>query len=273
MLGNVNSKTCWPTGAPVAGRCWKAECPRAAVLLTHGLGEYLERYVQGYSGLIPALLARGFDVYGFDLQGHGQTPGPRAAADVKTLVQDHFQAREALRRQPLPVFAFGHSLGGLVTALSAARDPRGLSGVILSSPALLRGAAPLLAALAPTLPVTPLDSGAVSRLPGEVAAYRRDPQIYQGKVRAVTAATLLSASRAGWAQYSALTLPALVLHGTADRLAAIEGSRRFIATIASPDKTLYEVTGGYHELLNDLGRAETLRVLLDWLDVRVPGAE
>ncbi|MDO4263497.1 MAG: alpha/beta hydrolase [Deinococcus sp.] len=280
MLKHVNvSAHVWATGAPVEGRTWKAANPRAAILLTHGFGEHLGRYVTHYQGLIPALVGLGFDVYGYDQRGHGQSLGRRAVVKVETLVRDHLMAREQLRRQPLPVYALGHSLGGLVTALSAARDPRGLSGLVLSSPALLVGAsepalarraAPLLARLLPSLPVTALDSAGLSRLPDSVSAYQSDPQVYQGKVPALTAASMLQASQQGWKLYPSLKLPALVVHGSEDRLTDPAGSQRFIDTIGSEDKTLHSVAGGYHELLNDEAGDETARVILDWLDARAP---
>lgn len=269
----------WATGALVEGRAWKAANPRAAILLTHGFGEYLSRYVNSFQGLIPALVQRGFDVYGYDLRGHGQSLGRRGVVNVEALVRDHLLAREQLRRQALPVFAMGHSMGGLVTAISAARDPRGLSGVILSSPALLVGedqpallrrAAPLLGRLTPSLPVTRLNPQDISRIDAEVQTYRKDPQIYHGKVPALTASTLLSSSKKAWSTYSDLKLPTLVIHGSADRIADAAGSQRFVDTISSEEKTLHLVEGGYHELLNDEGAAQTLQVLLEWLDQQAP---
>ncbi|MFC6592312.1 alpha/beta hydrolase [Deinococcus lacus] len=269
----------WAMSAPVEGYAWKAADPRAAVLLTHGLGEYAGRYVTHYSQLIPALLDAGYDVYAYDQRGHGRSRGARAIVDAELLVADHFAAREALRRQPLPVYALGHSLGGLITAASAARDPRGLRGVILSSPALLvgadqspwlRGAAPLLARLAPSLPAAALDTAQLSRLPSAVEAYKSDPQIYQGKVSVMTAASMMQLGRQLWALYPAWQLPVLAVHGTQDRYTDPDGTRRFMADIASPDKTLLEVEGGYHELLNDEGASETLAAILGWLDSRTP---
>lgn len=264
-------------GAPVRGSVWAAQRPRGAVLLTHGFGEYAERYESGYGGLIPALVGAGFTVYAYDQRGHGASAGRRAVVDLAELVEDHLRAREALRGLDVPLFAFGHSMGGLVTAASVTRDPRGLSGVVLSSPALLVGEgeppllkrlAPLLARLAPALPVTELDPAHTSRLPDAVQAYRADPRNFRGKVPARTGASMLRLSGALWPAYARWTLPTLVLHGSEDRLADVRGSRRFVEAIASPDRTFHEVPGGYHELLNDRGAEEVRGVLLDWLSAR-----
>lgn len=267
----------WETGAPVVGYHWPAPAPRAAVLLTHGLGEYAGRYAQRYNRLIPRLQEAGFSVYAQDLRGHGASAGRRAVVNARELVADHLLARETLRGQPLPVYAFGHSLGGLITAASVARDPRGLSGVILSSPALLvgedeprwlRAAAPLLARIAPNAGTTVLDSAGLSRVAEEVEAYRADPQVYQGKVPALTAASMLGLSGELWAHYERWHLPTLVLHGDADRLTDVRGARRFVEAIPAGDKTLHLVGGGHHELLNDEGRDEALAWILGWLRER-----
>lgn len=270
----------WETGAPVAGYHWPAVTPRAAVLLTHGLGEYAGRYAERYNRLIPRLQEAGFSVYAYDLRGHGASGGRRAVVDARALVEDHLLARETLRGQPLPVYAFGHSLGGLITAASVARDPRGLSGVILSSPALLIGedeprwlkaAAPLLARIAPAAATTVLDSAGLSRVAEEVEAYRADPQVYQGKVPALTAASMLRLSGELWAHYDRWRLPTLVLHGAADRITDVRGTQRFVDLIPAEDKTLHLVEGGHHELLNDEGRDEALAWILGWLRERSGG--
>ncbi|GGM15191.1 alpha/beta hydrolase [Deinococcus aerophilus] len=266
-------------GAPVNGYLWAAPHPRGAVLIAHGFGEYAARYVDHYYALIPTLVASGFSVYAYDQRGHGHSQGPRAVADMNLLVEDHLKARETLRSRPgddqdQPVFALGHSMGGLITAASAARDPRGLSGVILSSPSLLVGQnnpplvrrlAPLLARIAPAAPTTQLDTDGLSRLPEEVAAYKADPLVYHGKVPALSAATMLGLSQKLWPQYASWRLPTLVVHGTADTITDPSGSQRFIETIASADKTLIAQEGGYHELLNDRPRAEIRQAILDWL--------
>ncbi|WP_075832648.1 alpha/beta hydrolase [Deinococcus marmoris] len=281
-------------GAPVSGYVWQAQHPeaqhpaaqhpeaqhpRGAVLISHGVGEYAQRYVERYHALIPTLVQAGFTVYAYDQRGHGHSEGRRAVVDLNVLVEDHLKAREALRGRPgddspLPLFALGHSMGGLVTAASASRDPRGLSGVILSSPALLVGQdepalvkalAPLLAKVAPAAPVTDLGTAGLSRLPEEVAAYKADELVYHGKVRALTAATMLGLSGKLWAGYPNWKLPTLVIHGTADKITDPAGSQRFFDTIASPDKTLILQDGGYHELLNDEPREEIRAALLAWL--------
>lgn len=255
-----------------------ADRPVGQVLLLHGLGEHSGRYV----ALALALRDAGFSVYTYDQRGHGRSAGVRALVNVEELLRDHFRAREFLRRSPLPTFVWGHSLGGLVTALSAARDPRSIAGVVLSSPALapehgvsppLRLAAGVLGRLAPALPVTELDVAGLARNPEVARAYRADPLVYHGRVRAGTALSMMRAADELRALTPRWRLPTLVLHGDGDRLTHIGGSQRFVHSIASCDKRLLTHPGGYHELFNDDSREEVLPQALAWLQQHAPGAE
>lgn len=267
----------WEVGTGVKGYAWDAPRARAALLLQHGFGEYAERYVDQYGGLIPRLLEMGVSVYAFDLEGHGGSPGRRGLTDIERGVAHHLAARGKLREQPLPVFLLGHSLGGLVTATSVLRDPDGIRGVILSSPPLQVTAGPITrvlarvaAAVAPALPARRLPSGRVSRVPEHVRRFRGDPRLYHGSMPARLAASVLFTCRENWALYARWTVPTLVIHGTADRFTECEGSRRFVDAIASEDRTLHLIEGGYHELLNDVAGEETLRVVVAWLEERLP---
>lgn len=269
----------WDIGRGVTGYIWQAPEPRAALLLQHGFGEYAQRFVERYSRLIPHLLSAGVSVYAFDMRGHGRSPGGRAVTDLGRAVDDHLVARRMLREHALPVFVLGHSLGGLVTAASVARDQSGLSGVVLSSPFLSKEVPTwkrllvnVLAAVGPTLlaPEAPAELSGLSRITEELEFVKNDPLIYRGRAPMLLAATALKLLEANPSFYPEWRVPTLVLHGTADTYTDPEGSREFFKAIASEDKTLYIVEGGYHELLNDTGRDETLRVLLTWLERRLP---
>ena len=134
----------------------------------------------------------------------------------------------------------------------------------------MRACLSVAATFAPTLPTTALDQAGMTRIAEERQAAASDPLLYQGRVPLLLLATSVTTAHANWTCYPTWQAPTLVLHGTADTATDPAGSRRFFETIASPDKTLHIVEGGHHELLNDTERDETLRVLLTWLERRLP---
>ena len=267
----------WDIGTGVTGYVWHAPNATAVLLLQHGYAEYAQRYVKQYDRLIPHLLAAGISVYAIDLWGHGRSPGWRGLVDIDRALQDHAAARRALPRQRRPVFLAGHSLGGLVTAASVARDPEGVSGVILMSSALLfettvvfrrlLGAAAFVAPTAP-LPRERASIGDLYRGVENDPFVRTDPLLYRGRMPLLVGATAVAVERDTWRLYPDWKVPVLIVHGTKDTWTDPEGSRRLFATIASPDKTLRMVEGGYHELLNDSQKDETRALVLAWLTRR-----
>lgn len=266
----------WDFGRGLSGYFWPAAEARANLLLAHGFAEYAERYIAHYHQLVPKLNALGFNVYAFDLRGHGRSPGARGVADMREAVADHIAARSALTAQGKPLYLFGHSLGGLVTAASVAKDKSKVAGVILSSPALaisapahLRAIAGLVSVFAPGARlVPPLDPEGLSRIPEEVTAYRNDPMVSDTRVPAKTGATAIDVAEAAWPLYRSWTTPVLVLHGEQDRATDPEGSKRFAATAPAPDKHLILYPQGRHELLNDLERDAVMAEITDWLSTR-----
>jgi acylglycerol lipase len=265
----------WDFGRKLSGYVWRAHAARANLLLTHGFAEYAERYVERYHGLIPRLTALGFDVHAFDLRGHGRSAGARGVTDLREAVADHRAARRVLQDKPL--FLFGHSLGGLVTAASVAEDQAGVAGVVLSAPALLikapahlRAVAGVIGAFAPAARlVPPLDAEGLSRIAEEVAAYKADPMVSDARVPARTGSSAIAVSEAAWRRYSLWRAPVLVLHGEQDRATDPDGSKRFIAAIAAADKRLELYPQGRHELLNDLDRETAMQVIIEWLQERL----
>ena len=266
----------WDFGRGLSGYAWRARDARANVLITHGFAEYAERYVTRYHQLVPKLNALGFDVFGWDMRGHGRSPGARGVADLRGAVADHRAARARLQDKPL--FLFGHSLGGLVTAASVAEDQSGVSGVVLSAPSLLITApahlkviAGFVSAIAPSARLAPpLDTAGLSRIPEEVAAYTSDPMVSDPRVPAKTGSSAIAVSEAAWATYPRWHVPTLVLHGEKDTATDPEGSKRFVAMIASEDKQLQFYPEGRHELLNDLDRDAAMDLITSWLRARVP---
>jgi alpha-beta hydrolase superfamily lysophospholipase len=65
---------------------------------------------------------------------------------------------------------------------------------------------------------------------------------------------------------TSLTIPIIMMHGTADRITNPDGSHQLNAVALSKDKTLKLYEGHYHDLLHDLGNSDVANDLLQWLD-------
>jgi acylglycerol lipase len=193
--------------------------------------------------------------------------------------------RFAIERHPgLPVFMVGHSLGGLI-ALHYATEPEAtepgtlLDGLVVSGPAvealagsaLQRRLAGVLSALVPNLGVVAIDADQkISRNPVVVRAYRADPLVYRGKVKARTGAEMLATMEGLPARLPRLSIPLLLLHGTDDQICAPAGSAMVHEAVSSPDKTLRQYQGLYHEVFNEPEREAILTDLLSWLNQHLP---
>jgi alpha-beta hydrolase superfamily lysophospholipase len=66
-----------------------------------------------------------------------------------------------------------------------------------------------------------------------------------------------------------MTLPVLILHGTADKAARASGSQAFFDAAGSSDKTLKLYDGHVHDLLNDLGKETVMSDIKSWIDARL----
>ena len=71
-------------------------------------------------------------------------------------------------------------------------------------------------------------------------------------------------------EFARITLPVLILHGTADKATRPEGSQQFFDAAGSADKELKLYDGYAHDLLNDLGRAQVMDDIVGWIEARLP---
>ncbi len=263
-------------GLTIYWQAWRAEArpTRAQVVIVHGAGEHSGRYAR----LAGELSTLGFDVWSLDHRGHGRSAGRRAIidrfdhalADIDALV-DRVRAADAER----PLLLLGHSLGGLIALLYALDHGERLDGLVLSAPALvadaasplLRASGRLLSVLAPGLPVYPVDPRAVSRDPAEVAAYRNDPLVHHHRLPARTVAEAGAAIELLPERLPRLTLPLLVLHGSADRIVPPTGGRLAYERAGSSDRAIRLYEGFYHDLFNEPAaeRRHVLDDLVAWL--------
>jgi alpha-beta hydrolase superfamily lysophospholipase len=250
---------------------------RATVVLVHGASEHSDRYQHVAAGLVTA----GYAVYASDHRGHGRSDGPRAVIDrLDNAVADVDQLVTMARQEgEAPVFMLGHSMGGTVALAYAVRLQVHLAGVILSgalaaleaAPLHLRLAGRVLSVVAPNLPLIPIDASLVSRDPDVVKAYVADPLVHHGKLPARTVAELADAIDGFPDAVGAITIPTLILYGTADRIVPPAGSQMVAERIGSSDTTVKAYPDLFHEILNEPEQVEVLADIVLWLDAHVTG--
>ncbi|MEU1986183.1 lysophospholipase [Nocardia sp. NPDC019395] len=269
-------------GTKLARMSWVPAVPVSAVIvLVHGVAEHAGRYE--YVG--HTLAAAGFTVHALDHVGHGRSGRIGARANLGSIdnAADNVEALLDLARTEhpgVPAFVIGHSMGALITLYLATRAPLDVAGVVVSAPPLIIDAgnpaqrllAPVLTRLAPNLGVLQLDSSQISRDPAVVTAYDDDPLVFRGKLPARTATEILTAAGQVLDRLPRLRVPTLVLHGTADAIAAPASTDRIEQRAGTTDLTVRRYEGLYHEVFNEPERDEVLADVIAWLEARLPVA-
>lgn len=251
---------------------WPVENPKAVIALVHGQGEHIGRY----GHLAAWFNARQVAVIGHDQQGFGKSAGKRGhflryddlLNDVDLLLD---RARAAY--PGVPVFLYGHSMGGQVVLNFALRRRPQIAGLIATgpwvrlafeAPVLKVAVGRLLKKIWPSLTLpTGLNANHISRDPDVVAAYLADPLVHD-QVSAAAGIQMLFAAR--WLNQFAGPAPirTLLLHGGDDRLTAAAATRELAARLTG-DVTHREWPGLFHEIHNEKEQGEVFAHILDWM--------
>lgn len=301
-----------PTGATVNLRHQPADgTARAALHINHGLAEHSARYQR----FAQALGRAGIAVYAHDHRGHGATTATDAPPRVFSLNGDgmalvladveavHAHIRAA--HPSLPVFLFGHSMGGLVAMNYALRNPQGLAGAAIWNANFSGGIAgraaqailgwerfrlgsdvpsrllPKLtfAQWAKSVPDRRTDFDWLSDIEAEVDAYVADPlcgwDASVGMWRDVFA-MIFAGAKVNEAPQNTKALPFHLVGGGQDpatdggKAVQEQADRLRKAGFADVTLAVYEQTR--HETLNSSIADEATRSLIAWLEARLEHA-
>jgi alpha-beta hydrolase superfamily lysophospholipase len=272
----VREETVTSGGLGIFLRSWQpAGTARAVVVLCHGFNSHGGYYVRTGE----ALAARGFAAYALDLRGRGRSDGERFYIEsISEYVQDvaAVVTLAKSRHAGLPTYLLGHSAGGVVSCLYALEHQAELAGLVCVSfafqvpaPDFAIAALKGLSHLAPHAHVLRLKNEDFSRDPAVVQAMNDDPLIAHESQPTRTVAELARADERLRREFPHITLPVLILHGTADKATKPSGSQIFYDSAGSNDKTLELYEGHYHDLLNDVGREQVLGDVVEWIEARV----
>jgi alpha-beta hydrolase superfamily lysophospholipase len=237
------------------------------------MGEHIARY----DHVARFLNEKGIAVVGFDHRGHGNSEGKRGhTPNYNQLLSDvEVVLGKTKELYPnVPIFMYGHSMGGNVVLNYALRKKPQVNGIIASSPwiklafdppkfevALAKFAVNIFPSL---LQSTKLDATAISRDANEVQKYLKDPLVHDK----ISPAFFLGAYQAGlYALENAASfgLPLLIYHGSGDKLTSFAASKEFASKVKKEIVTWHEIKDAYHETHNDIGKEGILTMIADWV--------
>jgi acylglycerol lipase len=245
---------------------------KCVIGIVHGLGEHCGRY----HPVAEQLVREGFHVVGYDQRGHGKTGGQLPT--FESLLEDLACFASHLKELHDVVFLYGQSLGGGLVVNFALRNPMSprpieLRGVIASSPLLRPAIAPpawkLLVArsIGKFWPSITLESGidpkSLTHVDAEIEKYQNDPLVHH-RVSAALGISMLDAGEWALRHAASLSIPILLLHGSADQVTSSESSKAF-AEKAGQNCQLRLWDGMYHELHFETEREEVLSHVADWI--------
>jgi alpha-beta hydrolase superfamily lysophospholipase len=232
---------------------------QAGVIIVHGIAEHSARYRH----VAAALAERNIASFVYDQRGHGEYPGTRTHvadfvhfADDLQMIGEHVHGRFP----GLPLFVWGHSMGSIVALLAAIRGADWSRGFITTGCALdampklkgvAGGALRLSAALVPRLRISlGIDATALTQVLEEQQQHMRDPLVPR------TASLRLlygfaNACRTSYENADKITAPWLAVHGGADKVCPVSGSRALVTALSSPDKQIIIYPKLLHEIHNE----------------------
>ncbi|NHF59819.1 alpha/beta hydrolase [Flavobacteriaceae bacterium TP-CH-4] len=264
-------------GLKIRGGYLRPERPRGSVVLVHGFGEHSGRYLESVA---PMLLECGLAVVLYDNIGHGKSGGKRGHCPSYEALLDVLEMVVAKTKNlfpELPLYLYGHSMGGNLVLNVAIRRSLDIRGLVVTSPylrlafdppkwKLLLGRWMLHIMPSITLP-SGLDPKGISRIPEEVEKYKTDPLTFD-QVSPMYSLPVMEAGE--WAvQHAAdLKTEALLLHGTGDPIIDFRATEELHK--GATGTSLYLFEGAFHELHHDRCKEELLSIVQKWLDARIP---
>jgi len=248
------------------------ENARAMIIFVHGLGEHIQRYSQW----VDLFKKERIGFIGVDLPGHGRSPGRRGNISGFALIKEMIDILLNTSRQTfpgIPLYLYGHSLGGGLALNYLIRTNPKVNGAIITSPWLKLAYEPprtkllLASMLNHIMPGFVQSSGLnpdfLSHDKEVVERYKNDPLVH-GKISVSLFNIAVNAAKFALENSSGLKVRTLLLHGSDDKIVSPEGSREFAAKSAKTDLKIFE--GGYHELHNEPFKIEVFNHIIKWLE-------
>lgn len=244
----------------------------ALVIMVHGHGEHILRY-EHWAELFNR---NNLGFTGVDLPGHGRSDGKRGHIVSEAIMNEmiDIMIRESGKTfGSLPVFLYGHSLGGVIVLNYLLKKNPKIKGAIVTSPALKLAFEPGKAKLAIAAIMKTIMPGLIqpTGLPVEylshdktvVEKYVNDPLVH-GKISVGLFHAWMNSSAYSLSHASDLKIPLLLIHGSDDKVCSPEGSIQIAGKTSLAEIKIWE--GGFHELHNEPFKQEVFDYILTWIN-------
>ncbi|NOY38054.1 MAG: alpha/beta hydrolase [Chlorobi bacterium] len=260
------------------GQSWTPEeAPEGVIALVHGFGEHSSRYKHWAERFV----SKHFALISFDLRGHGNSEGKQGhTPSYERLMNDIdvFLYRVRNYFPGVPLFLYGHSMGGnLVLNYAIDRNPE-VSGVIATGPwlrlkkelpGIVRAPVEVLQWFLPGLVIpSGLDTDGLSRDKTVVKAYDEDPLVH-GMISLKMFFSIRNSGIRAIKEAAGIKCPLLVVHGADDPICDPDASQQLIEN-ARGDKTLKLWKGLFHEVHNEPEKDEVFDFIFGWIKEHMP---
>lgn len=268
----------------IQGYSWHLDNPEKVVCIVHGIGEYGGRFDR----VAEFFRAAGFAVVALDLRGHGDSIEKKGHCAPRKDVLEDVTALLEYARKNYPgkeIILYGHSMGGNIVLDYRNRGYENdlPSGYIISAP-WIRLVRPIpnalyvlvksMAKITPKFTISSSVSEKTLGHPETVRPYNDNPMVHN-RISALCAVNgfevgLMLEDGSLEDNGNAGNIPTLLMHGDADKICAVEGSRTIAERLKKQGDNLeyIEWPGLFHEIHNgnDVSKGEeVIKKMIEWI--------
>ncbi|KAL7714326.1 Monoglyceride lipase [Entamoeba marina] len=279
MTHQYNEKTYSIGNYTIFSREWIQFNPKSNIIFLHGYGDYSGRY----DHVGDFFWKKGYNVFMLDLPGHGRSShlkdDPFTYIDsmetyidvINNYIDTIKQTHGRLYSRKLPLYFFGHSMGGLITNILASRR-KDIDAYVASAPAfiidnpLITYFYYIILILVFLFPKIYVPTGPASDIitNKEVAIdYENDKYTLSRKASIKTSSEMV---KYGSVEVNRdLYCPMYIMHGSGDTLIKVEGSRIKHTHLKHEKSKYVEYPGANHVLLEEDNKMDMLNDIEAWL--------
>ncbi|HEY8269911.1 MAG TPA: lysophospholipase [Pseudobdellovibrionaceae bacterium] len=255
---------------------WENPRARGTIVITHGHGEHSDSYKR----VVEALKDDVWNIYAWDMRGHGKSEGARGyASSFDDYCSDYVEFLKMVFAQPLitkgPVVLLAHSMGGLVQIKALLQHPEfkpdavvlssPLFGIGVEIPAYKKLGAEWIAKLLPTLTMwNEIGNQDVTRDPEVIRELEHDPYRH-ARVCAAVYLGFLESFKFVYEGIPQLKVKTLFQISDKDPVISSAEAMRFFEHFGSLEKEIKIYKDAKHEIYNDIIREQAFEDLRHFL--------